>query len=233
MKPRISLSLGLAIGLAAAAFLVYTATLTPGVPPTDSGELALAAWLPGVAHAPGFPLWTGLGWLWSHLLPAGRVIWRLNLLSACCGALAVGLIYALALRTLRVAEGQTGDGAALRLVPAAIGATALGLGRTFWSWSTVAEVYALNTALVVAILLLVVRWMGLCEANAGHPDVARPARAARPAGMRTQSRRTQRARPAQAGSPRPPASAPVAASGARPTSTPSSFTKRNPWNFAR
>ncbi len=216
MRRRLSATFWIGAGLAAALAALYAFTLTPGVPPTDSGELALAAWLPGVAHAPGFPLYVLIGWLWTHLLPFGRVIWRLNLLSAACGALAVGLTYALALRTLRrptqgpggfapnhaepnAAAPRAADGTAgkrrgrkpndprrasdvrsgkglpgvmpggptaqrpLRgitgkasLTAAAIGAMALGLGRTVWSWSTLTEVYTLNLALTAAILLLVI-----------------------------------------------------------------------------
>jgi hypothetical protein len=142
------------VGIAFALLLVYIATLMPGVPPTDSGELILAAWGGGVAHAPGFPLYTALGWLWSHLLPIGRITWRLNLFSAICGALAGGLTYALALRILR--EGTTSIVATNTVIAAAIGALALGLGRTVWAWATVAEVYTLTLAIAAAILLLVV-----------------------------------------------------------------------------
>ena len=141
--------------------LIYVATLMPGVPPTDSGELILAAWSGGVAHAPGFPLYTALGWLWCHLLPVGRIAWRLNLFSAVCGALAGGLTYALALNTLRETERKavTAD----TILAAAIGALVLGLGRTVWSWATIAEVYTLTLAFAVAILLLVVWWTGVPE----------------------------------------------------------------------
>ena len=136
---------------------VVRLTMTPGVPPTDSGELALAAWTGGVAHAPGFPLYTALGWLWSHVLPVGQVAWRLNLLSALCAALAAGLTYVLILRTWR----GPGDRQASPLLAAAVGTLAWGLGRTVWGWATIAEVYALNLMLTAAILWLVVRWTGL------------------------------------------------------------------------
>ena len=156
--------------MAAALLLVYIATLMPGVPPTDSGELILAAWSGSVAHAPGFPLYTALGWLWSHLLPIGRIAWRLNLLSAVCAALAGGLVYALALRTLR--DGTTEVVITKAIVPAVVGALALGLGRTVWSWATVAEVYTLTLAIAAAILLLVVRWTGLPERRQSpNPEV--------------------------------------------------------------
>ena len=157
---RITWLAGIAVTMALLA--VYLATLMPGVPPTDSGELILASWSGGVAHAPGFPLYTALGWLWSHLLPVGRIAWRLNLFSAVCGALAGGLTYALALRTLR--EEMIEVVTANTVVAAAIGALALGLGRTVWTWATVAEVYTLTLAIAAAILLLVV-------ASGGGPAV--------------------------------------------------------------
>lgn len=123
-RPPRDLWPGVALGLGA--FAIYTFTLLPGVPPTDGGELILAAWLPGVAHAPGFPLYSMVGWLGAHMLPAGSVAWRLNLLSAASGGVAVGLAYALALRSLRrpfaPKSGRTrapGSGAASqRLAPA-------------------------------------------------------------------------------------------------------------------
>jgi hypothetical protein len=143
--------------------LIYVVTLMPGVPPTDSGELILAAWSGGVAHAPGFPLYTALGWLWSHLLPIGRIVWRLNLLSAACGALAGGLTYALAVITLLGTERTAKAVTTNTIVAAIIGALALGLGRTVWGWATVAEVYTLTLAIAAAILLLVVYGTGLSE----------------------------------------------------------------------
>ena len=84
-----------ALALALGALLLYLVTLAPSIPPTDSGELILAAWLPGVAHAPGFPLWIVLGWLFSHLLPIGSIAQRLNAMSAFWGAAAVGMTYLL------------------------------------------------------------------------------------------------------------------------------------------
>ena len=144
------------VALTVVTFLLYLLTLAPGLPPTDSGELILAAWSGGVAHAPGFPSYAMLGWLWAHLLPVGRVAWRLNLFSALCTALAVGLTYGLGLRTL---TGIRKDPKATRLLFAGgLGAMVLALGRTVWNWATIAEVYALNLVLTAAILVLLLRW---------------------------------------------------------------------------
>jgi len=181
----------LGCGVAAASLALYLSTLAPGIPPTDSGELALAAWTAGIAHAPGFPLYVVIGWLWTHLLPAGRIIWRLNLLSAVCGAATVGLIYLLAQRTLIAPVGRLrAAGSPSRfdaMAAAAIGALAFGLGRTAWTWAGIAEVYALNTALVAAILLWVVGG-GRPERAAGErPEIhlrASERRRMNPAGTR-------------------------------------------------
>ena len=83
---------------------VYLLTLAPTVTLTDSGELILAAYLPGIAHAPGFPLWTMIGWLFAQL-PLGRVAVRLNGMSAFFSALAAVVVFALVVS----AAAQLGD----------------------------------------------------------------------------------------------------------------------------
>jgi len=81
-------------------FLLYLATCSPTVNFTDSGELITVAWTWGIAHPPGYPLYTMLGGLWIHLLPFGNPAWRMNILSALFAALAVGLFYGLVTDTL-------------------------------------------------------------------------------------------------------------------------------------
>lgn len=189
-KQRTWLVAGL-LGLAA--LILYSYTLIPSIPPTDSGELILAAWLPGIAHAPGFPLWVVLGWLFSHLLPLGSVAQRLNWMSAFFGALAVMATFWLLMLGIPRTEpptpmpapaktaGARQTGRKRRAAPpagsvsppvtaapvatapilwvAAIVATlAFALARTIWSWSVVAEVYALHICLTATILALLLAW---------------------------------------------------------------------------
>ncbi len=160
--------IGVGAGIIAGLLVVYDVTLMPGVPPTDSGELILAAWTGGVAHAPGFPLYVALGWLWTHLLPIGRVAWRLNFLSAFCAAAAAGLVYALARRTLHRTDETTRPWRSL--LAAAAAALSFGLGRTVWGWATLSEVYALNLLLTAAILLLVFLSGGTGEQTSGGTE---------------------------------------------------------------
>src|SRR5262245_48960660 len=80
-----------ALGLFTVALVTYALTLYRTVPGGDSGELILAAQTLGVAHPPGYPLFTMLGKLFS-LLPFSTIAWRINLLSAVCDAGAAALL---------------------------------------------------------------------------------------------------------------------------------------------
>ncbi|HKP54273.1 MAG TPA: DUF2723 domain-containing protein [Chloroflexia bacterium] len=73
---------------------IYASTVSPSVNFIDSGELITALHEPGVAHPPGYPLYTLMGYVISHLL-WGEVAWRVNILSAFWGALAVGALFLL------------------------------------------------------------------------------------------------------------------------------------------
>ena len=147
--------------MAAVALAVYLFTLAPSATLVDSGELMVAADQLGVAHPPGFPLYLMLAHAASRL-PWGSVALRLNALSALFAALGAGLL-ALAQR-----EAELGRAAASRpraapwcwtdLVPPALSGLLLAFSRTFWSYATRTEVYALNTLLLVLILGLMLRW---------------------------------------------------------------------------
>ena len=89
----------------------------------------------------------------SHLfsyLPIGTLAYRINLMSACFGALAAALIY-LILRHFKAHQ-----------VTCAAVALAFACGRFFWSNAVIAEVYTLGAALVAAAALKLLR-LGLAE----------------------------------------------------------------------
>ncbi len=134
----------LSVAVAAVSLTAYVLTLSPTVGPVDSGELTLAAYHLDIAHPPGFPLYTLLAWATTRLVP-GSPARAANLLSAICAAVAAGALASLLTRFVRL--------------PMACAAAALcfALGRTAWSWSTVAEVYSLQSLLLALILLAAVR----------------------------------------------------------------------------
>jgi hypothetical protein len=141
-------------------FLVlYWGTLARDVLPADSGEFQLIAAELGVAHPPGFPLYTVAANLFSRL-PIGQTpAYRVNLLSAFTSAAA--LIFVM----LTVKE-LTGS-----ILGGVITAGALGTATTFWAQATTANIRSL-TALFAAIAFyafVMFRLMGL--EPAGKDDV--------------------------------------------------------------
>ena len=111
----------------------------------DTPELITAAVTLGVAHPPGYPLFTMLGHLFS-LIPAGSIPFRVNLLSVVCDALTIGIVFLIAARLVRS-----------QLV-AAIAALTLAVNPIFWEWSLAAEVFPLNNLLAAILVLLLVLW---------------------------------------------------------------------------
>src|SRR5437773_12012328 len=80
-----------------AAGVLYFLTAARDIVVGDSPELTMAAAILGVAHPPGYPLFTMLGHIFS-LLPLGPIPFRVNLLSVICDALTVGIVFLTAFR---------------------------------------------------------------------------------------------------------------------------------------
>lgn len=132
--------------LFAGALAVYVRTLAPGALGGDAGELQFVPYILSLPHPTGTPLYVLLGRLWS-LLPLGpSVAWRMNLLAAVSAALAVALLY----RCVALA----GHG----MLPALAASLGLAFAPTFWEQAVLADKYALNALMVVAVLTLALRW---------------------------------------------------------------------------
>jgi 4-amino-4-deoxy-L-arabinose transferase-like glycosyltransferase len=142
--------------LGGAAFALYATTLAPTILAGDGGEFQFVPYLLGVAHPTGYPLYTLLGWLWSHLLPAGDVAYRMNLFSAFWAALAVALLYPTTRSLLRqVLPSLTHSNR--RLLGALAGIT-LAVTPTLWSQAIIAEVYGLHAFFVVLVFYFLLSW---------------------------------------------------------------------------
>src|SRR5438874_10329082 len=127
-------------------WIVYLATLTPSIAWGDSPELVSDAYELGVPHPTGYPLFMLLGHLAIRLLPWGDPAYRMNLMSACFGGLAVAVAH-------RLTGRLTGS-----LFAAWITALALALAPLFWSEAVIAEVYALSALLVFCLLDQIAAW---------------------------------------------------------------------------
>ena len=126
--------------------LVYGLTAAHSVMLGDDGIFVMAADTMGMAHPPGYPLHTALGWLFTHL-PLASVEWRVHFLSGCFGALTCSVLWLLVRRL---------TGSSVGAWAAALG---LGLSDVFWSQAITAKsVYPLNTLLFASAWLAVVAY---------------------------------------------------------------------------
>ncbi|MBI2875348.1 MAG: DUF2723 domain-containing protein [Candidatus Tectomicrobia bacterium] len=134
-----------------ATFSVYLLTLAPTLPLADSPELVATAFTLGVAHPPGYGLYSLVGKLVSFL-PLGTVAWRLNVMSALLTSLAGGTFY-LALCRLR---SRGGGGSPAPGIPAGVApfvmALILAFSPSFWASAVGAEVYPLHLLLFVLLV---------------------------------------------------------------------------------
>lgn len=140
------------------ALLAYLPTLTPSLSylSPDGSELATVPYILGLAHPPGYPLYTWLGFLFSHLVPFRDVAWRMNLFSALGAAWSAGLAYLIA-RLLLPPARTPGELRLQRGLALGVG-LALAFSPTLWSQALIAEVYAPNLAAVTTTLLLLLWW---------------------------------------------------------------------------
>jgi Flp pilus assembly protein TadD len=149
--------IGVAVG--AFSFAVYAATAARFVYWGDSAEFVAVARTLGVAHPPGYPLYTLLSAL-AIRVPIGTAAFRLSLLSALAGGAAAAtvalFVWVLSGRLPGRASPQLPRPA--RVVGALGGGLAFTFASTPWSQATVPEVYSLSTFLVFSVLLLAVKW---------------------------------------------------------------------------
>jgi hypothetical protein len=164
--------------------LIFTRWLTvPGVQPADSGEFQLVARELGIAHPPGYALYTMAAHGWGELVtraPVGRLLgadpalwtahrpldadpwtWATNAFSALLAVLTLGLVYRTGYLLTRARAGGVAAALVLLLVP------------TFLIQGAIANI-RMPTALFTALLIyLTCRW--LADEAERPPDVAAPA----------------------------------------------------------
>ena len=132
-------------------FVLYLRTLSPTVLYLQDPKLLDAVMVQmqvavlGITHPTGYPTYLMLTHLFTYL-PFGDPAYRVNLASAVYAALAVVVVY------------QAGLLLSRRVVAAAAGALAFGLGAALWSQAVIAEVYTLNALLVSVTIMVLLLW---------------------------------------------------------------------------
>ena len=125
-------------------FCVYLGSMSPSLSTqSDSGELVTAASVAGIAHPPGYPLYTMVGHLFS-LVPIGDKAFRLNVMSAFFSSWAAVFVFLAAFLLLE------------DILAAAAAALALAFSRIAWSLSLSAEVFSLHLFFISLLVFLVV-----------------------------------------------------------------------------
>jgi hypothetical protein len=161
---------------------LYSYTLAPTVTLVDSGELIVAARSLGVAHPPGFPLYLILAHI-ASVVPIGSVAQRVNFASALFAALACGMLTLVVAELLKLNEivaavDRPGrkttrkekrsqqpaselrrESSQLSILASSVAAGLLfGCARTLWAYATIAEVYTLNSLIILAVFFFLLRW---------------------------------------------------------------------------
>lgn len=145
---------GLAALLFLSAFAVYLQTMRRSFAWGDPSEMATAAYFLGIGHSPGYPTYMLIAYPFAHL-PFATVAFRVNMMSALFGAVAVTLSYFVFRRIIGSRLG------------AFVAAASFAFTASFWDVTTEADVHTLHIAFMTAILLLLLKWR-----ESGRPHLA-------------------------------------------------------------
>lgn len=132
-------------------FVVYVRTLAPTVlyydRPIllDSVMLQTQAAVLGMTGPTGEPTWVMITHLFTKL-PFGDVAYRVNLASAVYASVTVFLVFVAGYLLSR------------RVAAAFAAALAFGLGGTYWSQAVIAEIYTMNTLLIMLPVIALILW---------------------------------------------------------------------------
>lgn len=124
---------------------VYFWSMPQTVVLEDDGLFLLTAYFNGIAHPPGYPLFT----LLSHVatwIPLGSIASRVHGFTAVLGALSCVCLY----QVIRQLLPGT--------FPALVASLAFGFSLAFWSQSIIADVYSLNVLIVILLLWLSLKY---------------------------------------------------------------------------
>jgi hypothetical protein len=157
----------LALGISIVAFLVYLRTLCPTVDFIDSGELATVASTLGIAHPTGYPLFTLVGWIFSHLPFGARVIYQLNMMAAILCSIALFFLFRFFVlllgetlprkKNIAITETVSPETFWQVFLPSIGGVLILAFSETYWSTALSLEVYSLHILFLSLLLYLFTR----------------------------------------------------------------------------
>jgi hypothetical protein len=136
-------------------FVIYVLTLAPTTAFWDTSEYIAAAYVLGIPHPPGNPLFVVLAHTWGALPLAKEYAVRINLFAAATSAASAGLWFLVADRWMRNVVQERWARLAATFAGIMVGATSW----TVWNQSTVNEkVYTVSLLSTALVLWLGVHW---------------------------------------------------------------------------
>ncbi|EGG21538.1 transmembrane protein [Cavenderia fasciculata] len=123
-------------------FIIYVKTQYPDVSGGDAGELIITAHQLGIAHPPGYPLFTMFGHFFDSIIPFGTVAWKVSTMSSFFGAICSSVIYLVI--KLWINDNWCGM----------VSAYLFTFSPLIWCYQIQGEVFSINNLFVALIMLM-------------------------------------------------------------------------------
>jgi hypothetical protein len=121
--------------------LLYIHNVTHDIYSGDIGDLVTAAYVHGVAHPPGYPLFTFLGYLFTKLPLVVPVVTKVAYLSVVTSFLGLILFFSFSYRATK------------SIFIGLLSTATLAFSHLYWIHAEIPEVFALNNLIVIAIVI--------------------------------------------------------------------------------
>lgn len=150
------------------ALIVYGRTVAPTTSYWDCGEFITCAYILGVPHPPGAPLYILVGRIFTMLPFFDDIGLRVNILSVIVSAFTVMFTYLIIVRLLREWRGipETVEQKIIMYTGGVIGALAFAFSDSFWFNAVEAEVYAVSMFFTAIVVWLILVWSEKAETPA-------------------------------------------------------------------
>lgn len=141
-------------------FLLYLKTMAPTVSFWDCGEFIATAYIMGVPHPPGSPLYLLVGRSFSLLPLFNDIGARVTLISPITSALAVMFLYLVIVQLVSKWRGKVESltDAFITYGAGTVGALTFMVTDSHWFNAVEAEVYSISTFLTALTVWLILRW---------------------------------------------------------------------------
>lgn len=151
--------LGFAVFFLLLLFIIYVSGVSRSVYGGDSGDVILAAWFGGVAHPPGYPLNSIIGYFFTHLPFTGSIAYKAGVMMALFSAGTVVFLFLIIQKLLS------------NFYIALAASLSFAFSALFWFYTHTVEVFQLNLLLVSVSTYFLILWRSkVIEIGVKHPE---------------------------------------------------------------